>query len=57
MKLEPENARLARQLVQTQAASDVMGKAHRPLELLCDSSSTLSQPGTGRTGERGLDSR
>jgi hypothetical protein len=34
VKLEAENARLARQLEQTQAALDVMGKAHRLLELL-----------------------
>ena len=48
VKLEAENARLRRQLIQTQAALDVMGKAHRLLELLSDSSSPLSQPGTGR---------
>ena len=34
VKLEAENKRLARQLEQTQAALDVMGKAHRLLELL-----------------------
>lgn len=38
VKLEAENKRLARQLEQTQAALDVMGKAHRLLELLSDSS-------------------
>ena len=48
VKLEAENARLARQLAQTQAALDVTGKAHRLLELLFDSSSPLSQPGTGQ---------
>lgn len=48
VKLEAENARLQRQLAQTQAALDVMGKAHRLLELLSDSSSTESQPGTGQ---------
>ncbi|MBC7630594.1 hypothetical protein [Aeromicrobium sp.] len=34
MKSEAENKRLARQLEQTQAALDVMGKAHRLVELL-----------------------
>ncbi len=48
VKLEAEKARLARQLAQTQAALDVMGKAHRLLELLFDSSSPSSQPGTGQ---------
>jgi hypothetical protein len=37
VKLEAENKRLARQLEQTQAALDVMGKAHRLLELLSES--------------------
>lgn len=45
VKLEAENARLRRQLEQTQAALDVMGKAHRLLELLSDSS-PLSRPET-----------
>ena len=50
VKLEAENARLARQLEQTQAALDVMGKAHRLLELLSVSSSEESpgRPGTTR---------
>lgn len=48
VKLEAENARLARQLEQTQAALDVMGKAHRLLELLSVSSSDESRPGTRR---------
>lgn len=43
VKLEAENQRLARQLEQTQAALDVMGKAQRLLELLCASSSDQSQ--------------
>lgn len=43
VKLEAENARLRKQLEQTQAALDVMGKAHRLLELLTDDSSPLSQ--------------
>ena len=47
VKLEAENARLIRKLEQTQAALDVMGKAHRLLELLSDSS-TESQPPAGR---------
>lgn len=47
VKLEAENARLTRKLEQTQAALDVMGKAHRLLELLCEDS-TLSQPATGQ---------
>jgi transposase len=34
VKSEAEDKRLARQLEQTQAALDVMGKAHRLLELL-----------------------
>ena len=34
MKLEAENQRLTRQLAQTQAALDVMGKVHGLLELL-----------------------
>jgi transposase len=45
VKLEAENARLSRQLEQTQAALDVMGKAHRLLELLSVSSDE-SQPAT-----------
>ncbi len=45
VKLEAENKRLARQLETTQAALDVMGKAHRLLELLSQSSSDESQPG------------
>jgi transposase len=45
VKLEAENARLARQLEQTQAALDVMGKAHRLLELLSVSSSDESLQG------------
>ena len=48
VKLEAENARLTRKLEQTQAALDVMGKAHRLLELLSDSSSAQSQPPTGQ---------
>lgn len=48
VKLEAENARLTRQLAQTQAALDVMGKAHRLLELLCESSSEKSLPATGQ---------
>lgn len=42
VKLEAENKRLARQLEQTQAALDVMGKAQRLLELVCASSSDES---------------
>jgi len=49
VKLEAENARLRRQLERTQAALDVMGKAHRLLELLCESGSDESHPaGIGR---------
>lgn len=44
VKLEAENTRLKRQLEQTQAALDVMGKAHRLLELLSDDSNDKSQP-------------
>lgn len=44
VKLEAENARLTRQLERTQAALDVMGKAHRLLELLSESSSDTSLP-------------
>jgi transposase len=36
VKLEAENQRLTRQLAQTQAALDVMGKVHGLLELLCE---------------------
>lgn len=36
VKLEAENARLTRQLEQTQAALDVMGKVHGLLELLSE---------------------
>jgi hypothetical protein len=46
--LEAENARLARQSEQAQAALDVMGKAHRLLELLSVSSSDESRPGATR---------
>jgi transposase len=49
VKLEAENARLTRQLTQTQAALDVMGKAHRLLELLCESSSDESRPASTAT--------
>ena len=49
VKLEAETARLSRQLEQTQAALDVMGKAHRLLELLSISSDE-SQP--ARKGRR-----
>ena len=44
VKLEAENARLTRQLEQTQAALDVMGKVHGLLELLSVSSSEEGQP-------------
>ncbi|MGH3500086.1 MAG: hypothetical protein ACRDQA_04150 [Nocardioidaceae bacterium] len=47
VKLEAENKRLAMQLEQTQAALDVMGKAHRLLELLSESSDE-SRPATTR---------
>ncbi len=47
VKLEAENARLTRQLEQTQAALDVMGKVQALLELLSESS-TLSRPETGQ---------
>lgn len=46
VKLEAENRRLARQLAQTQAALDVMGKVHGLLELLCERS-PQSPPETG----------
>ena len=48
VKLEAENARLTRQLAQTQAALDVMGKVHGLLELLSVSSSSLSPSETGK---------
>lgn len=47
VKLEAENKRLARQLETTQAALDVMGKAHRLLELLSQSSDE-SRPEKGK---------
>ncbi len=47
VKLEAENARLTRQLQQTQAALDVMGKVHGLLEMLGESSS-LSHPEMGQ---------
>lgn len=47
VKLEAENKRLSRQLETTQAALDVMGKAHRLLELLSEGSDE-SQPATTR---------
>lgn len=46
VKLEAENQRLTRQLAQTQAALDVMGKVHGLLELLSERS-PLSPPETG----------
>ena len=46
MRLEAENQRLTRQLAQTQAALDVMGKVHGLLELLSEHS-TQSPPQTG----------
>ncbi len=48
VKLEAENARLTRQLEQTQAALDVMGKAHRLLELLSESSDESQRMGRHR---------
>ena len=48
VKLEAENARLTRQLEQTQAALDVMGKAHRLLELLSESSDESRRMGRHR---------
>ncbi len=47
VKLEAEKARFTRQLEQTQAALDVMGKLHELLELHSESS-TLSRPQTGQ---------
>jgi hypothetical protein len=47
VKSEAENVRLARQLEQTQAALDVMGKAHRLLELLSTSSEQSPPERTG----------
>lgn len=49
VKLEAENKRLARQLAQTQAALDVMGKAHELLELL---SMSNDESESGTTGNR-----
>lgn len=46
VRLEAENQRLTRQLAQTQAALDVMGKVHGLLELLSEHS-TQSPPQTG----------
>lgn len=46
VKLEAENKRLSRQLETTQAALDVMGKAHRLLELLSESNNE-SRPQKG----------
>jgi transposase-like protein len=46
VKLEAENQRLTRQLAQTQAALDVMGKVHGLLELLSERS-PQSPPETG----------
>lgn len=46
VKLEAENQRLSRQLAQTQAALDVMGKVHGLLELLSERS-PQSPPETG----------
>lgn len=46
VKLEAENQRLTRQLAQTQAALDVMGKVHGLLELLSERS-PKSPTGTG----------
>lgn len=46
VELEAENQRLTRQLAQTQAALDVMGKMHGLLELLSEHS-TQSPPRTG----------
>src|SRR5271154_1321914 len=42
VKVAAENARLRKQLEQAQAALDVMGKAHRLLELLSESQSPVS---------------
>jgi transposase len=47
VKLEAENARLTKQLEQTQAALDVMGKVHGLLELLSERS-TSSPAQTGQ---------
>lgn len=48
VKSEAENKRLARQLEQTQAALDVMGKAHRLLELLSESTEESQAPKASR---------
>jgi transposase-like protein len=48
VKLEVENQRLTRQLAQTQAALDVMGKVHGLLELLSERR-PQSPPETGPT--------
>lgn len=48
VRLEAENQRLTRQLAQTQAALDVMGKVHGLLELLSEQG-TQSPPRTGTT--------
>ena len=53
VKLEAENQRLIRQLAQTQAALDVMGKVHGLLELLFEQSTqspTLSSPARSEPG-------
>jgi transposase len=47
-RLRRQNERLARELARTQAALDIMGKAHALLELLCESAEPTREQGPSR---------
>jgi transposase len=47
-RLRRQNEKLARDLARTQAALDIMGKAHALLELLCESTEPTREQGPSR---------
>jgi hypothetical protein len=47
-RLRRQNEKLARDLARTQAALDIMGKAHALLELLSESAEPKREPGSSR---------
>lgn len=47
-RLRKQNEKLARELARTQAALEVMGKAHALLELLSESAEQTREPGSSR---------
>jgi hypothetical protein len=47
-RLRRQNEKLARDLARTQAALEIMGKAHALLELLSESADPTSEPGSSK---------